>query len=492
MYLALHIPDFPVTAALRGNLSAAGRPCVVLAARGPGEPQEKLPVLAINERAREAGIRRGWPLNRSLVRCPDLTVLSRNYEAEAGLCKELVHIGERLGSDLEVTSPDVVTLDLSSRRNPVGDALNALELEDAFIWHAQASTPDLAHVAAIHPSTTGEVLGPSDLQHLPLEILRSLVMETDLMARLELWGLKTLGEFMKLPRQALTERLGPEAGRCHDLLHGRHCRLLRLRRPPESLAQSFDCDDSITTLDPLVFVVKRMLHTLAGRLGSRHLAARTLDLQLQMEAGGTIARRITLPEPQTQVEGMLSPLQTFLESLRLEGAVSVLHLDAETTFATAAQREWFGRQLPQPERWAETLAKLEALVGTGRVGIPVPADTFCADSFTVRPAIGPPAAVHERRARMECPVPLQRFRPPRPVSVAYETRERHVWPLAVLNGPLPGEITDWRGPFSSSGEWWQPDEAWQRLEWDIQLASRHMVRLTFQLPDQWQLDGVYR
>ncbi|RYD45863.1 MAG: hypothetical protein EOP85_08565, partial [Verrucomicrobiaceae bacterium] len=153
-------------------------------------------------------------------------------------------------------------------------------------------------------------------------------------------ALKTLGDFMKLPRQALTERLGPEAGRCHDLLDGKICRLLRLHRPPASLAQSFDCDDSITSFEPLVFVVKRMLHVLAGRLGSRHLAARSLELQLQMEAGDCIARKITLPEAQSQMEGMLPPLQTFLESLRLDGAVSVLHLDAETTFATSAQREW--------------------------------------------------------------------------------------------------------------------------------------------------------
>lgn len=492
MYLALHIPDFQVVAALRNNPAVVDRPCVVLGIRGEGEPQEKLPVIAINQRARDAGIRCGWPLNRALVRCPDLSVVPPEPEAELALCHELVRMAESLGPDLEITRPDVVTLDLSSRRKPLGDSLDALELEDTAIWHARARTPDLAHLAAIHAGMTGTVLEHRDLTPLPLDLLGSVIHGQNLIDRLELWGLKTLGDFMKLPRQALTERLGPEAGRCHDLLGGKICRLLRLHRPPDSLAQSFDCDDSITSLEPLVFVVKRMLHVLAGRLGSRHLAARSLELQLQMEAGGCIARKITLPEPQSQVEGMLPPLQTFLESLRLDGAVSVLHLDAETTFATSAQREWFGKQLPQPERWAETLAKLEALVGSGKVGIPVPVDSYRADSFLVRPAIGSCSRMPQRQSRVECPVPLQRFRPPKPVSVAYEKREQHVWPLAVLNGPLPGEIKDWRGPFSSSGDWWQAGETWQRLEWDIQLVSLHLLRLTFQLPDQWQLDGVYR
>lgn len=492
MFLALHIPDFPVRAALRTLSEKSGTPSVILAGRDEREPQEKVPILAADDRAREAGIHSGWPLNRALVRCPELQVLSRDPLAEVRLCDDLVRVGELIGPDLEITSPDTVVIDLASRRHPLGNSLNALEIEGASVWHAQAATADLAHLASTHPATIGRTLDLSEVACLPLGVLNSVAPGREIVERLDLWGLKTVGDFMKLPRQALTERLGLGAGRCHDLLHGKTSRLLRLHRPPESFVQSFECDDSITSLEPLVFVLKRMLHTLAGRLGSRHLAARTLDLRLQMEKGSEVARRITLPEPQCGVEGMLSPLQTFLESLRLEAAVSVLHLDAETTFGTAAQREWFGRQVPQPERWVETLARLEALLGPGNVGIPVPSDTYRADSFTVRPAIGPVPLTPDTQRLPDCGIPLARFRPPKPVSVAHEKRELHVWPLAVLNGPLPGEITDWRGPFSSSGDWWNPGESWQRLEWDIQLKSGQLARIAYQLPGQWHLDGVYR
>jgi protein ImuB len=279
-------------------------------------------------------------------------------------------------------------------------------------------------------------------------------------------------------------------GRWHDLLHGKTCRLLRLHRPPESFGQVFDFDDGVISLDPMIFALKRLLHTLAGRLASRHLAASRLDFRLVLESGGEMARQVRLPEPQTAVEGMLAPLQTLLESLRLESPVITLQLDAETTFATAAQREWFGRQLPQPERWAETLAKLEALLGAGRVGIPVPAESFAPDAFTLHPAAG--TAVSGKLFSPDCPVPLHRFRPAREIAVAYETRGRQPWPLALLNGPHPGEIIARRGPFPASGSWWEPVDAWQRLEWDLQLASGHLIRLVFQTPDHWQVEGVYR
>jgi protein ImuB len=507
MFATLHIPDLPVIAALRANPAARNHPCAVLAIRRAGEPQEKLPLLAINPLAKMAGLQTGWPLNRSLIRCPDLQVIPRDPLSESNLRDELIQLGDSIGPDLELTSHDAVTIDLSTRATratratrstgatPLGDLtdlLDLLEIDGAEIWHALAATPDLSHFAARHDATRGRVIHPSDLAPLPLEILTSLGGGKKPIAVLELWGISHLGDFMTFPRQALAERLGAEAGLWHDILHGKSCRLLRLHRPPESFAQSHDCDDAIHSLDPLIFAIKRMLHALAGRLASRHLAASLLQLRLELESGHTLERSVRLPEPQSQVEGMLSPLQMWLESLKLDSPVARLHLDAGTTFAASAQREWFGRQMPQPERFAETLAKLDALLGTGRVGIPAHGKSFEVDAFALLPAMGPARSTPVETTRAESSLPLHRFRPPRQISVANETRHGKPWPMALLNGPYPGEIIDRRGPFPASGDWWRPEESWQRLEWDIQLASRHLLRLVFQTPDQWQLDGIYQ
>ena len=491
MFAVLHIPDFPIGAVLRKSPLLWGKPCAILAGKVTQEPQEKLLLLSINSAARDTGIRVGWPLNRALVRCPDLCVLARDPVEEMALRAELVFLGESLTADVEITSEDTVVLDLSCRGRPVAAALEDLSLSGVEVWHAQALTPDLAHLAGRHAATRGRVITAADLEPLPISLLESLQGKAGALKLLDLWGLRSLGDFMKLPRQALIERLGPEVGAWHDLLHGKTCRLLRLHRPPESLGQSFDFEDAVISLDPVIFALKRMLHTLAGRLASRHLAASSLDFRVLLVSGAELARRVRLPEPQTAVEGMLAPLQALLESLRLAAPVAALQLDAETTFATAAQREWFGRHLPQPERWAETLAKLEAMLGPGRVGVPVPPTTFEPDAFSLHPGAGAAVVVSPAWVPPDCPVPLQRFRPAREIAVAYETRSNQPWPLALLNGPHSGEIIACRGPFPASGKWWDPVDSWQRLEWDIQLASCHLLRLVFQPPDRWQLEGIY-
>lgn len=492
MFASLHIPDFAMAAALKSRPEDRNAPCAILAPFSGKVPKDKLPLLAVNRAARQAGIGAGWQLDRSLVRCPSLKVIPADPDAEASLRAELIHLGESLTPDLELTAADAVILDLSRRKAPE-EAMQRLSLADVELWHGRAATPDLAHLAARDRRLRGRMVTSADLAPLPVDRLAAFSPQGDTLAVLGWWGIRTLGDFMKLPRQALAERLGPEAGDWHDVLHGKSRRLLRLHRPAESLEQRMDFEETMTALEPVIFSLKRLLHTLAGRLASRGLAAGLLDLRLILESGEEVARRIRLPDPQTAVEGMLSPLQTWLDSLRPDAGVLALVLDAEATFADASQREWFGRQLPRPERWAETLAKLEALLGPGRVGIPVPADSHAPDAFILRPAAGHhPGAFPGRADRPVCPVPLQRYRPPHPVAVAHEWAGRRPVPLALLTGPHPGEVIDRRGPFPVSGAWWEPSEAWQRLEWDVQVASRHLLRLVFEMPDRWQLEGIYR
>lgn len=494
MFAALHIPDFRVVAALRSTPAARGNPCGLLAETTSTTAQEKLPLEAVNAEARFAGVEAGWALNRALVRCPGLVVLPGDPVAEEALLGELIHLAELLSPDYEVTGRDLIIVDLASRPRAADGLLEEMALADSAIWYAQAATPDLAGLAAKNELTWGSLVTSGNLRELPLEMLASLPTERSPMPLLELWGLKTLGDFMALPRQSLMERLGPDAGRWHDILHARTCRLLRLHRPPESFAQEFHFDDAVVALDPLIFAVKRLLHTLAGRLGARHLAAKELAIRLDLDSDGTMERRVRLPDPQTAVEGMLAPMQTLLESLKLEAPVTVLHLDAGTTFATAAQREWFGRQLPEPTRWAETLAKLEALLGTGRVGIPVPGNSFRPDSSLMHPGAGEPPRIPEIPPRPACAIPLSRFRPPRRVSVVFDAGKdgsSPPRPLAVLNGPYPGEIAGASGPFALSGDWWNPEESWGRIGWKVEMATGHLLKLGFQRPDVWEVEGIY-
>jgi hypothetical protein len=183
-------------------------------------------------------------------------------------------------------------------------------------------------------------------------------------------------------------------------------------------------------------------------------------------------------------------LHTLLETLQVPSAVTALELALEPVRPAAAQREWLGRQLSQPDRWPDTLARLEGLLGHGRVGIPQPSPGHRPDDFEVRPLSSPPPVVVADRPP-DCDLPLRRFRPPLEVAVASTGRGLATRPLALLTGPHAGNIRRSQGPFPLSGDWWSPDAVWQRLEWDIEMENHSLLRLVRPAPGHWSLDGCY-
>ncbi|MCW1883432.1 DNA polymerase Y family protein [Luteolibacter flavescens] len=494
MFAALHFPDLTVMAALRASPGSHGQPCAVLEADvDPGAILEKvtLALQAVNDAARMTGISAGWPLNRALVRCPDLKVLAPDPAGEADLLRQLVEAAEGITPDIEVTAKDTLLLDLSRTSSRHAARLADLEVADAWPLHVRAATPDLARLAVRHESCHGRTVTPRKIAALPVALLNFLPDGAALLPLLKDWGLATLGDFMRLPRQDLTSRLGPQAGSWHDLLHGKTCRLLRLHRPPESMAQSMDFEEPLSGTEPLVFAFKRLLHALCARLAARYVAVKALKIVFHLERGASFAREIRLPEPRVEEGELLRPIQVLLDSLKTGSSATGLSLDVETTLPTAAQRDWFIRQLPQPERWSDTLAQLEALLGPGKVGIPVPPLSHRPDDFKLLPADGHSPA--DRAGFFPAnSLPLRRFRPVAPVMVAADAHPRQPRPLALLTGPCRGQIMETRGPFRHSGHWWDPGTAWQRIEWDVRLANDQLLRLAFTPPDQWVIDGLYQ
>lgn len=489
MFAAFHIAGMPAIAALLARSDWRELPCAVLR-EATDKEDGKIPLFAVNDAARDTGIAAGWPLGRALVRCPGLKILPRDPAAESALLAALTDFADRFSADVEITTTDTVLLDLAGTRRRGFDGLETLPDSEVEVSHALAETPDLAHFAVLEPRTRGRVVSLEEIGALPLGVLAHLAGASAVLPMLELLGLKTLADYARLPRQELAERFGPAAGHWHDVITGRHRRLLKLHRPPESLAQAIDFDDPVTSSEALVFVFNRLLHALSARLAARHLAASALAVQLHLEAG-ELFREIRLPEPLSAPAALLKPLQTFAASLVLDSPVTGLQLDATAAIPLARQSDWTRRQLARPERWADTLARLEGLLGKDRVGIPLPLPGERPDAFELRPAIVGFAPVMDALPPRSS-LPLRRFRPPLAVAVAFEAGEdKFPRPLALLSGPHCGEILERRGPFPTSGESWNPDAAWSRLEWDIRLATPPLLRLVHQRGDRWQLDGVY-
>lgn len=321
------------------------------------------------------------------------------------------------------------------------------------------------------------------------------------------WGLRTLGDLAALPADELAARLGEAGSRWHRLARGLDDRPLVGDAEEPRIEASLDLDWPIEGLEPLSFVLGRLVDALAARLARTAQGAVEIETRLDLVTRQAHVRALHLPAPMTDPRVLRTLVLLDLEVHPPPEAIDRVTVRLEPAPARAVQYSLLARPVPAPDRLTTLLARLGALVGEGRVGAPVLLDSHRPGAFDLAP-FAPSAACagggtrgragceHEPRRRRRGSVDLagapaaRRARggggeqrdvlhgpPPPEGDVLAEDRGR---PSAVLRrfrrpvaarvtveggrpvrlvtdraGLAGGRIVACAGPWRTSGAWWR-------------------------------------
>jgi protein ImuB len=302
------------------------------------------------------------------------------------------------------------------------------------------------------------------------------------------WGIHTLGQLAVLDKQQLAARLGPEAVRMWEGANGRCNRVLKLIRPPETFEESFEFENEIETAQPLLFMLRRFLEQLAVRLGAIYLVAKELTLRITFADKQIYQRIFKIPQPTNDVDLLFRMLHTHLENFKSEHPIVAVALSAQPINPVREQFGLFETTLRNPHQLSETLARLTGLLGADRVGTPVLEETHRPDAFRIEPFAWQVGAIDLNRLKAIEPTfrtALRRFRPSVSASVLLDEDCL----MHVRGADVRGKISDQRGPFLFSGNWWD-EKSWARAEWDLQLEDGELVRC-HESEATWRIDGIY-
>jgi protein ImuB len=260
------------------------------------------------------------------------------------------------------------------------------------------------------------------------------------------WGVHTLGDLARLEKEKLAARLGPEAVRLWERANGRSTRLLKLIQPPESFLESFEFEHEVETIEPLLFILRRLLQQLSVRLTGIYLVATELTLQITFTNKQHYERCFKIPQPTNQVDLLFRMLHTHLESFQSDHPVVAVSLQAQPARAAQQQFGLFEMALRDPNQLYETLTRLIGLLGAERVGIPVMEETHRPDAFQIEVFSGQlpegddkkaaPGRNHSLPSRSAPSVALRRFRPARPASVLRDENR----PVHLRSAEISGAV----------------------------------------------------
>ena len=396
---------------------------------------------------------------------------------------------------VEQTAPHTVTLDASGLDRLFGlpqDVAASIARRASEVGVraslALAANPDAAICAARgFPGVSIIPYGDEAkfLGALPLALLGP---SPELQETLDRWGIRRFDDMAALPPLGIAERLGPEGLHLRELARGEAERKLVPLAEPLCFEDELELDYPVDLLEPLAFVLARLINGLATRLATRGLATNELRLRLKLGTHATDQRTLRLPVPSLDTKAFLKLLQLDLAAHSPAAPIVHVRLAMEPVKPQAAQSGLFVPVTPEPVKLELTLARIQSIVGEGRVGSPALIDTHRPDAFRVTAFGGADPLVRGRppgRPSCSCKLSLRMFRPPRAARVALASGQ----PSFIAADGIRGKILDLAGPWRTSGDWWTADP-WLRDEWDIALSDGALYRL-YCCPHGWFLEGSY-
>jgi protein ImuB len=347
------------------------------------------------------------------------------------------------------------------------------------------------------------------------------------------WGVRTLGELAALPSDDIAARLGQAGVAWQRLARGDDPAPLVPSVPEERFAQALDLEWPIEELEPLSFVLSRVIEPLSAHLERRDRGAAVLHVRLHLvkldETTPELHERsLQLPAPMRDARTLRTLALLDLESNPPPAPIDRVEVAVDPTPGRIVQYSLLTRALPTPERLSTLMARLHALMGETRCGSPVLVDTWKPEAFEMRtfaPVDSNDVHPHEPRRHGGASVPpwfvksvkdvskdpslaLRRFR--LPITARVRTRDGQPEYLAIdRRGLAGGGVEACAGPWRTSGGWWvdgagrageagraphqpySPESGWDRDEWDVTVAGGTTYRLfRARDTDRWFVEGV--
>src|SRR6202041_1955957 len=284
---------------------------------------------------------------------------------------------------IENTAADTIVVDLAGLNSLFGSAENIAEdlSQRALNLGLTANIGVASSIeVAIHAARgfSGITIIPVGEESLRIGILpvRVLSPSDESLETLERWGIKTCWDLAALPLLDLSERLGQEGVRLHELARGAFARSLVLAEPDLSFREELELDTAEEELEPVSFLLGCLLDQLCARLQARSLAATAIHLRFDLgdiferdpeivktnsPPGGEpkIFRKVlTLPVAMRHSKMLLKLLRLHLQSDPPAGSIVKITLVAEPSRRRAAQSGLFVPSNPDPEKLELTVARL--------------------------------------------------------------------------------------------------------------------------------------
>ena len=480
--LCVHIPSYRLQVALR-DAAGVRNPSAILA-----DQLQRGHAIDATPEARAQGVRIGMTLVQAQAAASDATILVHDVTRSAQLWEDILDALDAVSPLIDSSGEGTAYLDmrgvLGSPQSWVAQAKSALSNVELRFRTGLAENKFTARAAAI--VSDGKICQAGEERGLvaPLSI-STLDIAPELIARLELLGITTLGQLAALPHGPFVRRFGTRAALWHDHAAGIDRSAFLPRAHQLQIVANLYGEGSVEYEEQVYFALRMLVervHQDLNRLGKR---AALLLLQLECENGNQREVVVRVAQPTAERAMLFDLLRANVEGLRFDAPITGLRLQATELESGGTPATLFSGSDPDPRAVELALARLESTLGdsAARAAL-VPAN--CLES----------KFAYERFGQIPPRSATQTIQPDAPVVAPPQLRLLKVREIDVVTaddapsfvGSPPQTVLQCAGP-------WRIDEAWferriARDEYDVLLEDGSLYRI-FRQGAHWYVRGAY-
>lgn len=297
------IAQLPLRVEILRHPAWDGRPLVL-----GGAPGERKVVQLCSPEAEAAGVRPGLPLREVVPLCPDAMVLQPDPVRTAAVLEAVLADLQHVSPIVEPAEDGYFFLDLRGLQSMYGD-LEVLEHaihaavpallrprlgfangKFAAAVAARNAEPGATAAACVVPAPhTRAFLAPLSVRHL-------LMFDGDVHHRLELLGVRTIGDLAALPFSAVQAEFGPPGAHAWRVAHGKDTEPVIARPLIATIQDGLRFDDPLGSVEAVMAAIDQLLAHTYSQPALQGRSVRQVRLRALLSDGTSWERLYTFKE----------------------------------------------------------------------------------------------------------------------------------------------------------------------------------------------------
>lgn len=282
--------------------------------------------------ARGYGVRSAMPLHEARARYPNLVVISPEPSRYRETSRQLHAIFRRFASPekIEAVALDEAYLDVTPRTRHGTSTPEDVARRIKYTIHTEvgltasigvATSKLVAKIAGARRKPDGLVLVPPGteadfLAPLPIGVIPGLGPKTE--ERLQLMGMRAVGDLASQDTQRLIQMLGAGGAMLQRLAQGRDRSPVDGSRPVKTISAETTFDYDVTDRARLEDALSELVARLTERLQAEGVRARTVYVKLKLPDFRLVSRQVSRTSPTDDGEAIFRTARSALEKSHVE------------------------------------------------------------------------------------------------------------------------------------------------------------------------------